>query len=537
MSSDHSIEQTITELKNTYSIVGEPFYLSTFFKKDGERFFYNFLKQKYKSCYENNERILIVQDCKDEYYFDNNKAVAGESLIFLQKSLQEIDISNFFVLIVSGNPNIETEVETVRQQYSTDSIAIQTYLADINYEQKNSYTDTFCVIPWMHLYLATDANIYPCCHGDFSIPFGNVTKNSLSEITNNDNFKNLRLNMLAGKKSKTCSTCYLMEKTSTTSRRKKINDKYQNLIPLFKQQTLADGTIPNFQPKELHLALNNNCNLQCRTCSGFSSSKLAQEEKVLYNYLDNFNRTLDTNQKEQVVNSILPYLDNANQISFAGGEPSIQVEHYKILDVLIEKKLTNTAIRYNINCTKLGVKQYSLLDYWNRFTTVKVDVSLDGHGKKFEYVRSGADWEAVKNNFLKIKTQCPHVDLSVSSVVSFISVESIIELQKMWHQNAILDIGKFKIVLMLKNAEYFNIQSLPLAQKSRIQKVIEKHCDWLYQCNADKLLDRWIQVINYMNANDLTYVLPKLESDIALKDIHRNQNFYQVFPEFADIFR
>lgn len=499
--------------------------------------FYNFLKQNHKSCYENNERILIVQDCSDEYYLDNNKNVAGESLIFLQKSLQEIDISNFFVLIISGNPEIDTEVETLRQQYSTDSECIQTYPININYKQIES-SDTFCVIPWVHLYLASDANIYPCCYGDFSMPFGNVNKNSLDEIKNNDNFKSLRLNMLAGKKSKTCNNCYRLEKTSGSSRRKKINKKYQELIPLFKQQTLTDGSVKNFQPKELHLGLNNHCNLKCRTCSGFSSSKLAQEEKVLYNYVDNFNRMLNPDQKEKVVDSVLPYLDNANQISFAGGEPSIQVEHYKVLDTLIGQNLTDISIRYNINCTRLGVKQYSLLDYWNKFTDVKVDASLDGHGKKFEYIRSGANWEEVKENFLKIKSQCPHVDLSVSSVVSFISLESIIELQKMWHESDILNITKFKIYLMLENADYFNIQSLPSSQKLRLQKVIEEHCEWLRQFkNVTKLLDQWIRVIDYMNAGDLSYILPKLESDIALKDIHRSQNFYQVFPEFANIFK
>jgi len=490
----------------------------------------------YKSCYQDNERILIIQDSDDCYDFDINNETPGKALIFLQKALQKLDISNFFVLIISGNPDLNDEVNSLQNIYSTDDNCIQTFNVNLPYNKKIQTADTFCVVPWVHLYNATDAKIYPCCWGDFDEPFGNLLEQPIDTIINNEKFKSIRKNMLSNRKNKTCENCYLLEKSSSLSRRQQINKKYENIIPTIKENTNSDGSIENFNPNELHLSLNNTCNLKCQTCSGYSSSKLAYEEKLLYNYTNNFDRTLDKNQTNQVLNYIIPYLSTVKEIDFAGGEPTIQIEHYRVLDKLLELGCIDTLLKYNINCTKLGVKNYNIIDYWKKFPNIRVSASLDGIKEKFEYVRSGANWTQVENNFKIIKKECPHITLKVNSVISFISLESVIQLQKYWHTNNILDINNFQISLMLKNSGYFDIQSLPKKHKQRLDYSIQLHCQWLTQVGADKLVKQWQEVIDYMHANDLTYILPECLTNIKLKDKFRQQDFFSVFPEFVDVF-
>jgi MoaA/NifB/PqqE/SkfB family radical SAM enzyme len=510
--------------------------LSNFFSKEGENKLFQFLKANHKNYYQPQEKILIVQDCNDLYEFDANPSTPGKALIFLQESLQQIDISNNFVCILSGNPDINLELKTLQKSYSTDNLPIDFFKINVPYSKQTKKYDTFCVLPWIHLFTSSNAKMYPCCWSNFDMPFGDILKQPISEIINNEKFNDLRKNMLSQQKTKSCETCYLIEENGNKSHRQRKNEKYKDYIPLIKEQTNLNGSISKFAPIDVNLTLNNTCNLKCRTCSGVASSKIAREEKILYNYSKNFDQLLNNTQKTQAASRFFKYLSSARQISFAGGEPSLQIEQYQILDELIKLKHTDLKLSYNINCTTLGIKGYNLLDYWKYFSDVQVIASLDGVEEKFEYIRSGANWNTVKQNFLKIKDNCPTVKLKVNSVVSFISVESIIKLQKEWHQENILDINEFNIQLMLENSGYFDVRTLPDKHKKNLEVIISQHCDWLKTQNAGTLLEQWNNVLTYMYSSDQTYILPQLYRDIQLKDKFRQQDFFSVFPEFADIF-
>ena len=67
-------------------------------------------------------------------------------------------------------------------------------------------SETFCILPWMHLHAYPDGRAYPCCFGFDPYPVGNLNKDSMETVFNNDKMKTLRKNMLAGVKSKICCT-------------------------------------------------------------------------------------------------------------------------------------------------------------------------------------------------------------------------------------------------------------------------------------------------------------------------------------------
>ena len=59
-------------------------------------------------------------------------------------------------------------------------------------------SEAFCMLPWMHLHAFPDGRAYPCCFAQDQYPVGDLNKNSMAEVFNNDKMKNLRKNMLNG---------------------------------------------------------------------------------------------------------------------------------------------------------------------------------------------------------------------------------------------------------------------------------------------------------------------------------------------------
>ena len=92
-------KNAIADLQTLYDTVG-PYYLSDFYQPDGDKHLHNFLNSVYQSEYQSKFRILIVQDCVDIYQY---RDLPGKAVCALQKYASQIDISNFFILIITNN--------------------------------------------------------------------------------------------------------------------------------------------------------------------------------------------------------------------------------------------------------------------------------------------------------------------------------------------------------------------------------------------------------------------------------------------------
>ena len=116
-----SLENCLLEIQQKY-ICSEPLYLSNFFQPNGDKWLHNKLADLYQAAYNHNYRILVIQDCPDTYKYSGHPGMAIETL---QKYIGQIDISNCFVLLLTGNQNIATELFQVKKLYSTDKSTIQ----------------------------------------------------------------------------------------------------------------------------------------------------------------------------------------------------------------------------------------------------------------------------------------------------------------------------------------------------------------------------------------------------------------------------
>jgi len=72
--------------------------------------------------------------------------------------------------------------------------------------------------------------------------------------------------------------------------------------------------------------------------------------------------------------------------------------HYKILDKLAEYG-ENIELKYATNGTTLGIKGgRTIHDYWPKFKSIAVNVSIDGLHDVYEYIRGNGKFSVIEEN-------------------------------------------------------------------------------------------------------------------------------------------
>ena len=117
-----TLEEKITELKTQYDII-DVIELDQWHSMDYE-FAQIWLDSEFRRIhrdeYADNQRILFIQRSGDIYVKNDN---VGIILKNLQMVANEVDVSNFFIILLSNNPNLHQELGAV-QKSSSDAILI-----------------------------------------------------------------------------------------------------------------------------------------------------------------------------------------------------------------------------------------------------------------------------------------------------------------------------------------------------------------------------------------------------------------------------
>jgi molybdenum cofactor biosynthesis enzyme MoaA len=474
-----------------------------------------------KDSFKANERIVIIQRTVDHYPFID---ACGSKLIELQKIVNQVDIGNCFILILTHNPNIQTEIAEVNTVYSSDTTLFESCVYPGKYTVTvPAYKNTACKKLWNHLYIGTDSNVLPCCVADHRYPLGNINNQSIDSLLDSDRAKKIRQWMIDGYRTKCCSVCY-----------KKEDNNIQSI-----RQEFEPTSIKRQQIKYLDVRLNNICNFKCRMCSEYFSSSIQQETIDIFGkdaVLGYEKISLDSNNRKNRQNNLkklLPYVtSDLERIYFAGGEPFITEEHYDILDQLIAVKNFDITIGYNTNLSRLTYKNNNIFDYWKQFSNISVGASIDASGQVAEYMRHGTVWQDIINNIDAIKTETPHVNLVISSTVSWPTLENLIELQTHWIDTSFFTRDQLRITTLVEPG-YFSVTTLSDAHKKRMTIKIDNHIDYIGQC---KLAQSWVELKNFMNSTNTQYELSEFTKRTVTLDKHRKESFADIFPQFTDLF-
>lgn len=413
---------------------------------------------------------------------------------------------------------------------------------------KNS--KTFCIYPWVHQYIGPPGDVKPCCVYHQDMQLGSLKENTLEEIWNNENTKKMRLDMLNGEKPKGCDICWRREDIVYKTHRVDANENlFKEDVYDLVNMTEEDGTLPVHQLKYIDARWNNLCNLKCRTCGPRFSTSWIEDHALL------FDRTMEEvkasgdgfqfsgKTEDQLLKEIWPHIPHLKQIYFAGGEPLMQIEHYKILEELIRIGHTGSkerplVINYNTNFSQLKLGKHQALEYWKHFKNLKVNASLDGSHQRAEYWRKGTDWNTVVENRKRMKELCPGTEFKISYTLSWPNSYNLLTFHKEWVHFGLINANDISLNI-LETPPYFCIKFLPTWKKDKIKELYLDHIEWLksYQ-GTERVIREFNDVITFMYSFDSGNDLTNKERFVAIQsklDKLRKENFWSVFPEHLDL--
>ena len=412
-------------------------------------------------------------------------------------------------------------------------------------------SNTFCMHPFTGLATREDGGIQICCR---SHPIGFITDNTLEEIWNNDNMKRVRHQVLNNERPPECEPCFSLEDQGVESLRQRhitgvIPEARINLYPNAMKQLRDDMTMP-FEFPTMEIKLNNLCNLKCRMCHPVDSTSwndwnvvepfYKKENNIIVGLVDKHNlknkphldKFEDNPNWWDSFEKVIPYFRRAE---FAGGEPLMDPQHYKILDML-KPYGKDIEIKYATNLSMLGKGSRNIYDYWPYFKSVALNVSIDGMKDSYEYIRGNADWDILIKNVKEVQ-KIPNISRIVGAVA--VQVSNILVLDQMI-EYFLDDLGIVFYTNMVKYPNCLSTQVLPPRLKNIVAsrltivserlinfKLVKQH-PMLYELTLNQIKG----VINFMKAKDEHHLWADTINFNMQLDATRNQSFLDVTPEF-----
>ena len=227
-------------------------------------------------------------------------------------------------------------------------------------------SDHFCMIPWIHMHAFPDGRAFPCCLSEPQHPVGNLKTQTMREIWNDAPMRDMRKRMLLDQPCKECTKCYEQEQSKLFSMRESANKNFGHHIGLV-DETKEDGTYEDFKLRYYDIRFSNLCNFSCRTCGSiFSSSWYRDEKKAGWNPQHPQVMYAGTS-KDDMWEQMQEHIPHLEQIYWAGGEPLIMEEHWKVLDELVKREMFHVRLIYNTNFSEMKFKGRDVFEMWKLF--------------------------------------------------------------------------------------------------------------------------------------------------------------------------
>ena len=421
---------------------------------------------------------------------------------------------------------------------SADPVKISLDELKAEHKQLLAESKTFCIYPWIHLHAYPTGETFPCCHAEMQAgAVGSCKENTLKELWNSDRMRSLRLDMLNGTSNSYCTRCYEQESSGFFSGRQSANKHHGHHIDRV-DQTNTDGSVDDFSMTYWDIRFSNLCNLSCRSCGHIFSSSwykdqvaLAGPEYAKTNRALNFAGRYETDIWEQLE----PHLDYVEQIYFAGGEPLMMEEHYRILDELERRGRFDVRLIYNTNFTHVRLKDRSVFDYWKKFDSVAVGASLDASGKRAEYIRKGTVWSEVEQNRRQMLEICPAVDFYISPTLSIMNALHICDFHRDWVEQGLLQPQDLNVNI-LQDPRYYRIDIAPEHYKEKIRDRFEQHLEWLKPLDTlNRASVGFESALNFLSATDNSNLIPDFWTRTRQLDHIRKENILDSIPELEQM--
>ena len=386
---------------------------------------------------------------------------------------------------------------------------------------------TFCIYPWIHIHAYPTGQAYPCCHAEMAHPVGNCRTHSLEHIWQDAPMQALRADMLSETPNPACARCYEQEASGFFSGRKSANKHHGHHVNKLESNP--------FELTYWDIRFSNLCNLKCRSCGHIFSSqwyqdqaKLAGPEWTLNNSVLNY----AGRDPEDMFTQLEPHLDYVEQVYFAGGEPLLMEEHYRILEELLRRGRTDVRLIYNTNFTHTDLKGRSVFEYWRQFDSVAVGASLDASGARGEYIRKGTVWSTVEQNRRLMLATCPEVDFYISPTLSIMNAMHLPDFHREWADAGLIRPQDLNVNI-LQDPPFYRIDIAPAEYKAVLTQKYYDHITWLKSVGdpLGRATQGFESAITFLNATDNTQLLDSFWRRTHELDDIRTESWSRALPE------
>lgn len=383
-----------------------------------------------------------------------------------------------------------------------------------------------CILPWVSMEATPTGAVRPCCLALDEIPELTVA-DGLATAYKSKSMQQLRQQFLDGAQPKTCRRCWDEEDAGRTSKR-------QWHLRKFAGQT-ADVDWYNTQPDQLwflDLKLGNICNLKCRICGTWSSSKWSQEE-IDYQTIDSPKATRAYLQlkagewprkSHKFWTDLETLLPHVKYFEFTGGEPFLIKEHFNLLERAVALGYAkDISIHYNTNGTTWDD---NFVNIWRYFKNVEIAFSIDNIGERFEIERSGAKWLDVCQNIEHAKALRSTSRNITLQVCVTINTQNVYYLEDLFNW---VDTQRFNMVYvnMLHDPLYMNIGHMTsTAKKLVIDKLRAGKFHANYHSDINGII-RFIENGTDSNGDEFCNFMKRTDSN-------RKENFAVSHKEIAE---
>jgi sulfatase maturation enzyme AslB (radical SAM superfamily) len=270
-------------------------------------------------------------------------------------------------------------------------------------------------------------------------------------------------------------------------------------------------------PSRLDLMFDISCNLACRSC-GPQSSTFWQK------HLKDNNLTFTTTSPISKANkmiAILKTLDlsNLEMVVFCGGETLMGDGYWRVAEAIadmVPHAKEKLIISFQTNGTQSIKEKY--FDIIEKLHLVKLNISLDGIEKRFEYLRWPANWQQVTANIINLQETLPvNVMFLIEETMSIFNLYYQSELEQ-WAKN------NFSANRL---GDVTNHTRHRAERMFRLDNLTQKYIDNLSVESKNLISPTWAE-------NPIE--IKKMIEEIQLFDKIRNEDWTKTFPEVAEFY-
>jgi sulfatase maturation enzyme AslB (radical SAM superfamily) len=294
----------------------------------------------------------------------------------------------------------------------------------------------------------------------------------------------------------------------------------------------------------LGVCFDNICNLKCVTCSPTHTSQLISEWTKLESFNGKFDKKYYTTIMKQAPSKfdfVKSALTNTKfkklRLEIFGGEPLINPTVFEFMDWLAEQPYASqTLLGITTNGTVYTDK---IKEYTKKFKHVGLQLSIDGTGESFEYLRTNAVWTDtvdVANKYYAMFVPNSNFSFNINYTLSWMNSANFANFYKWVDQNfpnAHLHLTR------VETPTWYSVDVLSNDQRKRIatmmlDQIAEKHTNPQFE----KLKELYKQSMLFEGNQELNQRLyTKAKDLLSTLDNMRDRNFQQTFANITELIK